>query len=401
MKNILFVTTMYPTPQWNLDTPVCHYFAKEWRKMGYNVKVIHYQSIFPIFFYWALSLFRKQAARYIGNDNNNTKRRTKDIHFIMDNVPVYSIPIFKLLPHGRFSSITIYKQINKILKLNKSDGFVPDAIIGHFHNPQIEIISKLKSIYSKARTCIVLHERATEIKKTYPKHHLAYMNDIDVWGFRFKSLKEEFESIYGNIYKTFICHSGIPENYINISNKIFESKIKTFCFAGQLIALKRVCDILCALQKAFPLKDFKLNIIGVGMERENLERNAKLLGIQSLIQFWGELSRNDVQKVMSDSDCYVMVSESEAFGLVYLEAMGKGCITIGTRGQGIDGIIQHGINGFLCESKNSDHLTEMFRYIASLSSEELTNISRKAIETAKEMTDYRVAKKYIDTVLAP
>ena len=50
MKNILLITTMYPTPDSDFHTKVCHYFTKEWVQMGYNVKVIHFKSTFPFFF---------------------------------------------------------------------------------------------------------------------------------------------------------------------------------------------------------------------------------------------------------------------------------------------------------------------------------------------------------------
>ena len=43
---------------------------------------------------------------------------------------------------------------------------------------------------------------------------------------------------------------------------------------------------------------------------------------------------------------WIMISKNETFGLVYLEAMARGCITIGSRNQGIDGVINHGVNGF-------------------------------------------------------
>lgn len=49
---------------------------------------------------------------------------------------------------------------------------------------------------------------------------------------------------------------------------------------------------------------------------------------------------------MLASDCFIMISKNEAFGLVYLEAMSAGCITIASRGEGFDGVIIHGVNGF-------------------------------------------------------
>lgn len=401
MKSILLLTTEYPNPDSDFDTPVIHYFTKEWTKMGYNVKVIHYRSIFPIFFYWIASLFNKQVKRFIGTDFLPTKRRTNDIHFIKDDVLVYSIPIFKFIPHGRYLNTTIRKQTNKIIKLNKGDDFVPDVIIGHFYNPQIEIISKLKQYYPNTQTCIVLHEDPEIIKKTYPKKYSTYFKDIDIWGFRFKTLKEKFETIFGNNYKTFICHSGVPQKYIysSYTNKSFENKVKKFCYTGMLIPLKRVCDVITALHKAFPMKDFEFNIIGEGMEKENLEKLTQSLGIQSNVKFIGRIHRDEVQMMINDADCFVMVSESEAFGLVYLEAMAKGCITIGTRGQGIDGVINQGINGFLCESNNSDELAEIIRNLNYLSEEKLIEISQNAIETAQGMTDRKIAEKYLNIVL--
>ena len=49
-----------------------------------------------------------------------------------------------------------------------------------------------------------------------------------------------------------------------------------------------------------------------------------------------------------------MSSKPEGFGIVYLEAMAAGCVTIGTEGQGIADIIEHGVNGFLVPADDAD-----------------------------------------------
>jgi glycosyltransferase involved in cell wall biosynthesis len=402
MKNILLLTNEYPNPDPDYDTPVVHYFTKEWCKIGYKVKVIHYRSVFPIIYYWIANLFTKQIKRFFETDVLPTKRRNKDYTFYKDGVLVYSFPIFKFLPHGRYKKKTINKHLEKILALNNKDNFVPDIIIGHFYNPEIEIITKLKQYYPKAQTCIVLHENPEILKKTYIKEYLALLNDINVWGFRSKALKEKFEMLYGKNYDTFICSSGVPQEYISLyqADKRFENKVKKFCYVGMFIPRKRVSDIITALHKAFPLKDFELDIVGEGMERENLFLLTQRLELQSNVKFHGNLQRDELQTIMDNADCFIMVSESEAFGLVYLEAMAKGCITIGTRGEGIDGVIQHGLNGFLCEARNSDQLSEIIVNINSLSQEKLTEISKMAIETAQEMTDSKVADRYLKNVLS-
>lgn len=399
MKNILLLTTMYPTPNSEHHTPVCHYFAKEWQKMGYSVKVIHYKSYFPIVFYWIARLFSKQIIKFIGNDFIETKRQNKELHFIKDDILIYSIPIFKLFPHGKYSKTAISKQINRILEINAMDKFIPDAIIGHFHNPQIEIISKMKEIYPSARSCIVLHESASTIKQTYSKNYNTLINSIDVWGFRSKTIEKEFNEIFGR-RNSFICYSGVPAIYIN--NKIsrnFTNRISKFIYIGQLIERKFPASILRAINKVNKNIDYHVIFIGSGYKREEIVNVANSLDINDRITLKGNLVRDKILNYLDNSECFIMISKGEAFGLVYLEAMARGCITIGSRNEGIDGVIKHGFNGFLCEAGNSDELANILNHIYTLSPDELLTISKNAIETAISMSDYNVAENYIQKVI--
>lgn len=51
------------------------------------------------------------------------------------------------------------------------------------------------------------------------------------------------------------------------------------------------------------------------------------------------------------------------------------------------------MNGFLCEAGNVAELTEIIRKIKTMSPKNLQQISRKAIETAIELTEEKAAKK--------
>ena len=63
-KNILLLTTIYPAPDLNLlnNTNVCHYFAKEWVRMGYNVKVVFNYPIYSPIFHLIASLIENKLA---------------------------------------------------------------------------------------------------------------------------------------------------------------------------------------------------------------------------------------------------------------------------------------------------------------------------------------------------
>lgn len=400
MKKILLLTAEYPNPDSNYDTPIIHYFTKEWVKLGYEVKVFHYRSIFPIVLYWVANLFNKTVKKFVGTDFVPLKRRTKTISYLKDDVQVYSVPIFKWIPHGKYSKSTLEKHLHEINEINRADDFIPDIIIGHFYNPQLELVAKLKQQFPMAITSIVLHEGPEIIKKAYPDRYAALFQYIDIWGFRFRNLKERFEKLFGTNYPTFICHSGVPEEYIYSarSQKHFSPPIKKFCYTGMLIPLKRIEDIILSLHTSYPNKDFEFKIVGEGMERDRLFELVNSLGLSQQIQFLGRLPRNEVQKVINEADCFVMVSESEAFGLVYLEAMSKGCITIGTFGQGIDGVIMNGVNGYLCESKKPDQLSAIFNKINQMSPDDLLGISQNAIDTAINMTDAKVAQTYLNNL---
>lgn len=400
MKKILLLTSEYPNPESQYDTPIIHYFTKEWVKSGAQVQVIHYRSIFPTPFYWVAFLFKKQVKRFFGTDFIPVKRRRNVIRYVMDGVSVLSVPIFKIFPHFPYSKNIINKNVNEIAKYNNQLNFTPDFIIGHFYNPQLPIISALKLFYSNAKTCIVLHEDPSIIRRKFSDNYQSFFVNIDMWGFRFKKLKENFEKEFGTSFKTFICYSGVPEEFIfnKKSTKKFENGIIRFCFVGMLIPLKRVSDIIFALNLTYPNKNFQFVIVGEGMEYDNLKQLTEDLNLENNIIFLGKKSREDVQIILDNSDCFVMVSESEAFGLVYLEAMSKGCITIGTSGQGIDGVIENGKNGFLCESKNIEQLVSIIKYIQSMGTNELKKISQNAIDTAAKMTDKNIAQYYLSNL---
>lgn len=397
MKNILLLTTIYPASDLKYETPVIHYFTREWVKLGYKVKVIHHQVVYPTFFYLMAKLFRDKIASVTGAIVYTHKEKY-DKYYIMDGVEVHRNPIFKWIPQGKFTPKAVRKQIEKIIKQNNDSGFVPDIIIGHFSNPQLEIVAELKAKYS-ARVCMVMHDNGNSIKRIYKNRYVDLIRKIDIWGFRSLPIKKGFENNFGEQRKYFYCYSGIPENYITKNNRrTFEGDIKKFLYIGELIKRKYPECLVNAINSAYPQKEFKISYIGKGAEELNIRHLTKSLKLEDNVIFEGFIPRDQILNKIDESDCMIMISKAEAFGLVYLESMARGCITIGSRNEGIDGIIIHGVNGFLCEAGNENELADIIRYINSLTSEERKSISQNAIETAKELTDYKMASKYISAV---
>ena len=105
----------------------------------------------------------------------------------------------------------------------------------------------------------------------------------------------------------------------------------------------------------------ELEIVGEGPERKNLVKLATDLGISGRVVFRGRQDRRSVVEAMRSCSVFVLASDYEGLGCVYLEAMACGKPAIGCTGQGIEEIIQHGKNGLLVAPRDEAALSQTLR----------------------------------------
>lgn len=393
---ILMLTQEYPADDLEKEfTPVVHFFTKEWVKQGHEVRVINLPTNFPGLYYALVKPFRRKLESKLSINLRTYKLSRRE--YVLDNVPVLRLPLRKNKPHGRFPSKETNRAIRETKAFCEKSGFIPEVIIGHWTNPAVEVMLGLKKIYH-VPTVLSMHDAGFDFRDIYKNEYKEMFKEIDVWGWRSYYLKRKFEKKFGEQPKNFMCFSGVPEKYIQPnSNRTFEH-ISKFLFVGLLMKYKHPFEYLKALDKS-DFDDFVLDIVGQGDEviaiRNYVSENKHL---ESKVNLYGRIPRDDVSKKMGEADVFCMISDHETFGLVYIEAMAAGCITIAARDAGFDGIIKDGENGFLCEAGNEKELTAILNRIKAMTPAELKAISKKAIETAKDMTDEKVALNYIQSV---
>ena len=397
MKNILLITTIYPHFDGvNHGTPVCHFFTREWVAMGYNVRAVHLQNVFPAPFYWAAKLFRTKIAARTGAVVYT--ERDKGGRFNVDGVSICRIPILKAVPHGGFSARVVRKAVKEIIAYCNETEFTPDLVIGHFSNPIIDVVSQLKAKYN-VPDCIVMHGDIEMTKRVYGERLPEIMSNIDCWGFRNRHDGEMFERNIAKVERKFICYSGIPAQYIAERNdRMFEGPLRKFIYVGEMIDRKYPDRVLEALGKAYPENDFELTYVGAGQRLENIRKMAEENNWTENVHCLGKIKRDDINAQYDAADCMVMISSGEAYGLVYLEAMARGCITIASRNEGFDGVIEDGVNGFLCKAGDATELAAIIQRINNMTAEERLRISNNAWQTAKGLTDRLAAERYIEDV---
>lgn len=400
MQNILLLSTIYPILEGNKGTAVCHFFTREWVKMGYNVRVVHIQAVYPRFFYWLARIARKRIAAKTGAVVY-THRDSETVRYEMDKVPICRMPVFKPIPHGAFPRKAIHNAVKEIIHDNTVNGFAPDVIIGHFPNPQIEMVSQLKGTYRNVKTCIVMHGDTEIMKNVYGDRLPILMKSIDMWGFRCQTMVDDFEAVAGKVNNPFICYSGIPGKYITLKNThTYNKPLRRFLYVGEMIERKFPEKIIDALIKAYPSKDFELRYIGDGQQLSIIKQKIEEYGIQDHVKLLGWIPRDKIVEEYDQADSLIMISRGEAYGLVYLEAMARGCLPIASRKEGFDGIIKDGENGFLCGAGDEIELASIIERINAMDTVERMRISENAILKAKELTDEKAAELYINEIKA-
>lgn len=379
-------------------TPVVHYFTREWVKMGHEVKVFHLGHKFPRPFYWISKRFQHQLNTRLGM--LVPIEYPSDDDYVAEGVSVCLRNIKKIKPHSRYSKRQIKYAFDLIVEECEKNG-VPDWFIGHWDNPQLELLCALKQKYNKP-ICLVLHSNNFDFDGLYGDEARIMLAQLDVVGFRNKAAKEAFVKKYGQPKKSFIAYSGVSEAFLNAganNTKTFASPVRNFIFVGSLINRKYPTEIITALSTVYPDGDFSMTYIGDGADKARIEEEYKKQGEKGTLIFTGRIPREEIVEYLKQADVFIMISKGEIFGLVYLEAMALGVIPIGSKNEGIDGVIVDGENGFLCEAGNSEELFAIISKIKNLSTDSLQQLSKNAIQTANAFSDNGVAKQYINNLV--
>ncbi len=354
--NILFITDLYPVKNTEPTTPrTLSDFVSEWKKQGHKVDIIKPNFILN-------SFLRKKPFYKTGQyeDVFNVNYWTPfwfNIKNKLKNLPKYDIVVAHM-PSG-------------ILFANK----LGLPFVAGIHNSDIEVLTNpLYKIHFKPRL-----EKALKNARAIACRSFVLQDKL-------LKLYPEFEN------KVFVAPSGVDEKLLDEKNHSLltthHSPIKVLTCAH----FKKRKNIDKVIKACNGLEGFELTVIGDGKERKSLEK------IDKNVIFTGRLPHDEVLTKMRDSDIFVLPSVGETFGMVYLEAMASGCITVCTKGDGIDGIIKNGENGFLV-APNSDNVKDTLLNIKNLSAEELKSLHTNSFNTIKEYTSSLCADRYLQQIL--
>lgn len=338
---ILVITDLYPIKDEEKFTPkTIKNFVEAWENLGHEIRIIKPNFLFN-------SYLRKK-------------------------------PFYKSGIYGNVENINYFLPFVGNIKNKIKTKFEPDIVIAHMPSGLI-FANKLDLPFVAGVHVSDLEVLSNPIYSIYFKSELekAYKNATKI-ACRSEALKKKFLKLYPQYEdKTFVCYSGIDVEPIK---RIWQPKgrVKVLTCAN-LIKRKNVDLVIKECEKL----DVDLTIIGEGKELANLKK------LSSKPRFLGYLEHSLVLEEMKTADIFALPSVNETFGMVYLEAMAMGCITICRKNDGIFGIIKDGENGYFWEEGIIEKI---------INSQNQKEILEKTYQTILGYTSIDAGKNYLSHI---
>ena len=108
---------------------------------------------------------------------------------------------------------------------------------------------------------------------------------------------------------------------------------------GALAEKKGHVHLLDAMARMRGSVDARLEVVGDGELRGQLEARAAELGLGDRVRFLGERPKEEVARLMREADLFVLPSLHETFGCVLIEAMASGLPAVAARVGGVPEVL--------------------------------------------------------------
>lgn len=217
--------------------------------------------------------------------------------------------------------------------------------------------------------------------KRYQKSLLKSIKKTDYFVLPLKEMYDFYKN-KTNVKCVYIKH------FINVDNVFYKKQISKNLISIGRLSKEKGYDLLIGVfhQLYQKNKGYKLDLIGDGPLREELETKISGLGLDKVIKMHGFKSQKEINAIIKKSSLYLMTSHTESFGLVLVESFSNStpCIAFDSAG-GAREIIKDGVNGFLIKKQNIDEMVSKIETIINNNNLYLT-LNKGAFNSYKEYT---------------
>jgi N-acetyl-alpha-D-glucosaminyl L-malate synthase BshA len=282
-----------------------------------------------------------------------------NVHYHEVNVPEY--PLFHYQPY----ELALSSKLVDMVKLHKIDLLhvhyaIPHAYAGYMAKQM------LKSEGIKIPMVTTLHGTDITLVGNHPFYKTAVtfsINKSDVVTSVSQNLKDETYSLFDIKKDIHVIPNFIELDKIKNKSKIATNRSlmaneeeKIITHISNFRKVKRIPDVIDIFYKIQQTIPSKLMMVGDGPEKEEAENLCFKLGISDKVIFFG--NSNEIDKILSFTDLFLLPSETESFGLAALEAMAWGVPVISSNTGGLPEVNFDGISGYLSVAGNTQEMAQ-------------------------------------------
>ena len=281
-----------------------------------------------------------------------------------DGVAIYNV---FLLPYAllfflpkRFKALFYSVQLEWVFERACKNYGMPNILYAHY----LQNTQKAIYIHQKYNIPLVAIEHWSQMAfQPIPKESLQLGKETYPLIDQLLTVSSSLQNnIYNQIGVTSIVVPNIvgKEFYLQNRNNIKKTSKIQIVSIGRLVKLKRFDMLIKALARV--QQPFNLTIIGAGEERKNLENLISQLHLEQNIQLVGMKSKQEIVSILQESDLFILPSQSETFGVVYIEALACGLPIIATDCGGPKDIVNEN-NGLLVPINDIEALFQAIDYM--------------------------------------
>lgn len=261
------------------------------------------------------------------------------------------------------------------------------------------------SAWYKLSSFLALNKKAS--KKTIAWEHVTY----ETGGLLFKdTLRRYYKNLKGIVginspaieyYKqfnrTYFIPNIIGEPFENQPEINFENKENLISFVGRLDKEKNVIALLEIFKESKIPTNWKLQIIGDGSERKNLEQFVEKNHLQDRVIFYGTKTSEEILELLRRSKIFGFTSLKEALPTVLLEAMFcSNAIISYNCNYGPSDIVKNN-SGFLIDVNNKEDFIQKLEMLTN-SDEKLEKMMENASKEAQNWKQNEILKKWQEII---
>ena len=259
------------------------------------------------------------------------------------------------------------------------------------------------SAWYKLSSFLALNKKAS--KKTIAWEHVTY----ETGGLLFKdTLRKYYINLKGIVCinspsieyykqynKTYFIPNIIGEPFENQEEINFENKENLISFVGRLDREKNVIALLEIFKESKIPTDWKLQIIGDGSERKNLEQFVQENQLQERVTFYGTKTSEEILELLRKSKFFGFTSLKEALPTVLVEAMfcGNAIISYDCN-YGPSDIINEK-NGFLIHISDRESFKEKLEFLTN-NEDALNNLMTTSFRESKNWKKEKIVNKWTE-----